>query len=109
MIPVSFPSFKRINFSPSLSCNRQESLSEQEATSSKDVYKRQGLYSGVSGQNVWAGTLQKAWHGEGTSNDIPRLSYNDLKMCIRDRVESPVNAFIFRYRVELLIHMASDK
>ncbi|MDE5585518.1 MAG: TonB-dependent receptor, partial [Muribaculaceae bacterium] len=30
------------------------------------------------GQNVYRGTLNKAWHGEGTSNDIPRLSYNDL-------------------------------
>ena len=35
-------------------------------------------YSGGGGQNVYRGTLQKAWHGEGTSNDIPRLSYNDL-------------------------------
>lgn len=36
------------------------------------------LYSGTDGSNVWAGTLEKAWHGEGTSNDIPRLSYSDL-------------------------------
>lgn len=35
-------------------------------------------YSGGGGQNVYRGTLNKAWHGEGTSNDIPRLSYNDL-------------------------------
>ena len=35
-------------------------------------------YSGKSGQNVWAGTLEKAWHGEGTSYDIPRLSANDV-------------------------------
>ena len=34
-------------------------------------------YSGLDGQNVWAGTLEQAWHGEGTSNDIPRLSAND--------------------------------
>lgn len=48
-------------------------------TFGNDIYnKTKGLYSGVSGQNVWAGTLDKAWHGEGTSNDIPRLSYNDL-------------------------------
>ena len=48
-------------------------------TFGNDIYnKTKGLYSGVSGQNVWAGTLEKAWHGEGTSNDIPRLSYNDL-------------------------------
>lgn len=36
------------------------------------------LYSGTDGSNVWAGTLEKAWHGEGTSYDIPRLSYSDL-------------------------------
>lgn len=48
-------------------------------TFGNDIFnKTKGLYSGVSGQNVWAGTLQKSWHGEGTSNDIPRLSYNDL-------------------------------
>lgn len=35
-------------------------------------------YSGGGGQNVYRGTLNKAWHGEGTSHDIPRLSYNDL-------------------------------
>lgn len=34
-------------------------------------------YSGVSGDNVWAGTFDKTWHGEGTSNDLPRLSVND--------------------------------
>ena len=48
-------------------------------TFGNDIYnKTKGLYSGVSGQNVYAGTLKKAWHGEGTSNDIPRLSYSDL-------------------------------
>lgn len=48
-------------------------------TFGNDIYnKTKGLYSGVSGQNVWEGTLSEAWHGEGTSNDIPRLSYNDL-------------------------------
>lgn len=48
-------------------------------TVGNDIFnKTKGMYSGVSGQNVWAGTLQEAWHGEGTSTDIPRLSYNDL-------------------------------
>ncbi len=48
-------------------------------TFGNDIFnKTKALYSGVSGQNVWAGTLEKTWHGEGTSNDIPRLSYNDL-------------------------------
>lgn len=50
-------------------------------TLGNDIYNTtKGLYSGVSGQNVWAGTLNKAWHGEGTSTDIPRLSYNDLNL-----------------------------
>ncbi len=39
--------------------------------------KTKGYYSGVSGQNVWAGTFEDAWHYEGQSTDIPRLSYND--------------------------------
>ena len=39
-----------------------------------------GRYSGVDGQNVYAGTLNAAWHGEGTSNKIPRLSVNDSNM-----------------------------
>lgn len=35
------------------------------------------LYAGTNGSNVYAGTLNKVWHGEGTSNDIPRLTVND--------------------------------
>lgn len=47
-------------------------------TIGNDIYnKTKDLYSGVNGSNVWAGTYEKAWHGEGTSNDIPRLSVND--------------------------------
>lgn len=47
-------------------------------TFGNDIYnKTKSLYSGVSGQNVYAGTLSKAWQGEGTSNTIPRLSAND--------------------------------
>lgn len=34
-------------------------------------------YAGGGGENVYAGTINKAWHGEGTSNDIPRLTAND--------------------------------
>lgn len=34
-------------------------------------------YAGGGGENVYAGTIDKAWHGEGTSNDIPRLTAND--------------------------------
>lgn len=50
-------------------------------TFGNDIFnKTKGMYSGGGGQNVWAGTLQEAWHGEGTSTDIPRLSYNDLNL-----------------------------
>lgn len=34
-------------------------------------------YSGANNSNVYAGTINKAWHGAGTSNDIPRLSVSD--------------------------------
>ncbi len=34
-------------------------------------------YSGMSGDNIYAGTLEKAWHGEGTSDTYPRLSASD--------------------------------
>lgn len=48
-------------------------------TFGNDIYNTtKGMYSGADGSNVWAGTLEKAWHGEGTSYDIPRLSYSDL-------------------------------
>ena len=47
-------------------------------TFGNDIFnKTKGYYSGVSGQNVWAGTYEKAWHYEGQDTDIPRLSYND--------------------------------
>lgn len=35
-------------------------------------------YAGASGENFPKGVLSEAWHGEGTSNNIPRLSVNDL-------------------------------
>lgn len=48
-------------------------------TFGNDIFnKTKGMYAGSGGQNVWAGTLDKAWHGEGTGYDIPRLSYTDL-------------------------------
>lgn len=50
-------------------------------TFGNDIFnKTKGMYSGAGGSNVWAGTLEEAWHGEGTSNDIPRLSYSDLNL-----------------------------
>ena len=35
-------------------------------------------YAGASGENFLGDVLEKAWHGEGTSNDIPRLTSTDL-------------------------------
>ncbi len=50
-------------------------------TLGNDIFnENRGRYSGVGGQNVYAGTYNKVWHGEGTSNDIPRLSVNDANM-----------------------------
>lgn len=47
-------------------------------TIGNDIYnKTMEMYSGTGGSNVYAGTIDKAWHGEGTSNSIPRLSVND--------------------------------
>ena len=44
-------------------------------TFGNDIYNiTKGRYSGAGGQNVWAGTLEKAWHGEGTSNSQPLLN-----------------------------------
>ena len=34
-------------------------------------------YSGAGNDNVWAGAWEKSWRGEGTSNDLPRLSAAD--------------------------------
>ncbi|WP_016777463.1 SusC/RagA family TonB-linked outer membrane protein [Anaerophaga thermohalophila] len=40
---------------------------------------REDLYSTQSSDNnVISGLLDKAWHGEGTSNDIPRVAHTDL-------------------------------
>ncbi|MDR1202349.1 MAG: TonB-dependent receptor [Tannerellaceae bacterium] len=48
-------------------------------TVGNDLYNvTRNLYAGTSGENVYAGTSDKAWHGEGTSNFVPRLSVNDL-------------------------------
>jgi len=50
-------------------------------TLGNDVFNTtKGKYSGVGGENVYAGTYNKVWHGEGTSNNIPRLSVNDANM-----------------------------
>lgn len=47
-------------------------------TFGNDIYNLNNeRYFGTNGANVLAGTLDKAWHGEGTSYSIPRLSVND--------------------------------
>lgn len=54
-------------------------------TFGNDVYNmaKGSFYSGEEGSNVFAGAYNKAWHGEGTSNYIPRLSVNDTNMNYR--------------------------
>lgn len=48
-------------------------------TFGNDIYNTsRERYSGAGGENFMGGVIDKAWHGEGTSNDIPRLSVNDL-------------------------------
>ena len=48
-------------------------------TFGNDVFNTaRARYSGASGENFIAGVLDEAWHGEGTSNDIPRLTSTDL-------------------------------
>ncbi len=48
-------------------------------TFGNDIFNVQkNRYSGAGGSNVLRGAYEKAWHGEGTSNEYPRLSYNDL-------------------------------
>ncbi len=60
-------------------------------TVGNDIFNQNfGRYSGVNGQNVYAGTLEKAWHGEGTSYRIPRLSVNDSNM----NFKRPSSAFV---------------
>ena len=47
-------------------------------TFGNDIYNTtKQFYSGKYGNNVFSGTLNKVWRGDGTSNAIPRLSVND--------------------------------
>lgn len=47
-------------------------------TFGNDIYNlNRERYFGQDGQNVYAGTLEKAWHGEGTSTEYPRLTVAD--------------------------------
>lgn len=54
-------------------------------TFGNDIYNsaKGGLYAGTDGQNVFADAYDKAWHGEGTSNYYPRLSYADANLNYR--------------------------
>lgn len=50
-------------------------------TIGNDVYNTtKARHSGVGGENIYAGTYNASWHGEGTSYDLPRLSYNDANL-----------------------------
>lgn len=50
-------------------------------TFGNDIYNlNRERYFGLKGANVMAGTLEKAWHGEGTTNEYPRLSVNDANL-----------------------------
>lgn len=47
-------------------------------TIGNDIFNMtRNLYGGNGGDNVYEGTFNRVWNGEGTSNDIPRLSVND--------------------------------
>ena len=68
-----------VGFNLGLNWKGWDFLANFYGTFGNDIFNLQKMrYSGNSGQNVYQGTLEAAWHGEGTSNDIPRLSYNDL-------------------------------
>ena len=68
-----------IGFNVGLNWKGWDFIANFYGTYGNDVFNlEKKRYSGGGGQNVYRGTLEKAWHGEGTSNDIPRLSYNDL-------------------------------
>lgn len=50
-------------------------------TIGNDVFNTtKGRYSGAGGENVYAGTYNAVWHGEGTSYTLPRLSVDDSNM-----------------------------
>lgn len=50
-------------------------------TFGNDVYNiTKEMYAGTGGANVFAGTYNKVWNGEGTSNEYPRLSVNDSNL-----------------------------
>lgn len=53
-------------------------LAQFYGTVGNDIYNlNRERYFGMDGANVYAGTLEKAWHGEGTSTIYPRLSVSD--------------------------------
>lgn len=50
-------------------------------TIGNDVFNTtKGRYSGAGGENVYAGTYNSVWHGEGTSYTLPRLTADDSNM-----------------------------
>ena len=59
-------------------------LAQFYGTFGNDIYNlNRERYFGTNGQNVYAGTIDKVWHGEGTSTKYPRLSVNDANNNMR--------------------------
>ena len=76
-IGSAFPDLM-IGFNTHFSYKNWDLIANFYGTVGNDIFnKTMEMYSGVGGSNVYAGTYDKAWHGEGTSNNIPRLSVND--------------------------------
>lgn len=79
-IGSAFPDLM-IGINASLSWKNIDFMANFYGTIGNDIYNTtKGRYSGAGGENVYAGAYNAAWHGEGTSYDIPRLSVNDANM-----------------------------
>lgn len=77
-IGSAFPDLM-IGFNTSFTYKNFDLIANFYGTIGNDIYNTTlDMYSGNNGENVLAGTINKAWHGEGTSNRIPRLSINDF-------------------------------
>lgn len=72
-----FPDFT-LGFNASVQYKNFDLSTQMYASVGNDIYNTTlSMYSGTSGTNVFAGTVDAAWSGEGTSNTLPRLSAND--------------------------------
>lgn len=79
-IGSAFPDLM-VGFNLNLSWKNVDFLANFYGTYGNDIFNTtKARYSGANGENVYAGAYNAAWHGEGTSYDIPRLSVNDANM-----------------------------